>query len=406
MDRTIILDPLLPWPVVAAAAALALAAVALALYRGLPGWWLRLLAGAAVIAALLGPSLQTEEREALSDIVVLLEDDTASSRVGERARQTAEAADAMAERLAARPNTEVRRVEVPDGEGDAGTLLMRALSDALSQEPRARVAGVVAVTDGRLHDPEAAPDLPAPFHVLLTGSEEDWDRRLSVLGAPAFAILDEEVMLTLRIDDDGAAPEAATAPLTISVDGGEPTTFEVPVGEDLELPVILPPRRAQRDPLRDARGRRRAHGAQQRRRDPDERRARPPPRAPGERRAPSGRADLAQPPEVRLGRGSRPLHHPAPAGEAGRRAGGRALADRLPDARAVPRQDRRVRPDRVRPLPACAASCPASTSTTSAATWWTVARCWWPPGPNTPPPTASRARPWARRCRPCPRGSS
>ena len=246
MDRSIILDPLLPWPVIAAAAALALAAAALALARGLPGWWLRALAGAAVVAALLGPSLQTEAREALTDIVLVLEDGTASSRIGERAAQTAEAASAMAERIAERPNTEVRRVAVPDGEGDAGTLLMRALSDALSEEPRARVAGVVAVTDGRLHDPEAAPELPAPFHVLLTGSEEDWDRRLSVLGAPAFAILDEEVMLTVRIDDEGdapregAAPGAETAPLTISVDGGEPMAFEVPVGEDLELPVTLP----------------------------------------------------------------------------------------------------------------------------------------------------------------------
>ena len=239
MDRSIILDPLLPWPVIAAAAALALAATALALARGLPGWWLRLLAGAAVVAALLGPSLQTEEREALSDIVLLLEDDTASSRIGVRAAQTAEAADAMAQRIAERPNTEVRRVPVPDGEGDAGTLLMGALTDALSEEPRARIAGVLAVTDGRLHDAEAAPDLPAPFHVLLTGSQEDWDRRLQVLGAPAFAILDEEVMLTLRIDDEGAPPEAETAPLTISVDGGEPMAFEVPIGEDLELPVTL-----------------------------------------------------------------------------------------------------------------------------------------------------------------------
>ncbi len=248
MDRTIILDPALPWPVIAAAGALALAAVALALARGLPGWWLRALAGLAVIAALLGPSLQTEEREALTDIVVMLEDATASSRIGERAGQTTQAADAMAERIAARPNTEVRRVPVPDGEGDAGTLLMGALRDALSQEPRGRLAGVLAVTDGRIHDAEAAPELPAPFHVLLTGSEEDWDRRLSVLGAPAFAILDEEVMLTIRIDDEGNVPREGdvpatadgTAALTISVDGGEPMAFQVPVGEDLELPVTLP----------------------------------------------------------------------------------------------------------------------------------------------------------------------
>ena len=49
----------------------------------------------------------------------------------------------------------------------------------------------------------------------------------------------------------------------------------------------------------------------------------------------AGRAHLAQPPEVGRQRRPRPLHHPAPAREAGRHADQRAVADRLPDARAV-----------------------------------------------------------------------
>ncbi len=75
-------------------------------------------------------------------------------------------------------------------------------------------------------------------------------------------------------------------------------------------------------------------------------------RAAGLRRAACRRAHLAQPAEVRrLGR-PRALHHPAPAGEAGRHADQRAVADRLPDARAVRREDQRFRPDHLRPLPA------------------------------------------------------
>ena len=61
--------------------------------------------------------------------------------------------------------------------------------------------------------------------------------------APAFAILDEEVLLGLRLDDVGSVPKALAngrAVLDIAIDGGTPRRFEVPVGEDLQLPVTLP----------------------------------------------------------------------------------------------------------------------------------------------------------------------
>ena len=239
---TIIFDPLLPWWLVALAAALGLAAAALAAARGLSGWWLRGLAALAVVAALSGPSLQTEERQPLTDIVILAEDRTASQQVAGREARTTEAAEALAARLAERENTEVRRVTLPDAEGDGGTALMGALAEAIAEEPRARIAGVVAITDGRIHDPEAAPEFGAPFHVLTTGLEDDWDRRLTVLNAPSFAILDEEITLTLRIDDDGDVPRElmGEAEISIAVDGGEPMAFRVPTGQDLDLPVILP----------------------------------------------------------------------------------------------------------------------------------------------------------------------
>ena len=41
MTGMVIFDPLLPWPVLWGAMALATGFVVLALWRGLPGWWLR-----------------------------------------------------------------------------------------------------------------------------------------------------------------------------------------------------------------------------------------------------------------------------------------------------------------------------------------------------------------------------
>jgi hypothetical protein len=241
MTSSIVFDPLVPWPLLVMVVVIATIGVVLALVRGLHGWPLRGLAALVVLAALAGPSFQQEDRAPLSDIVLMLEDQSASQRLGDRAAQTTNAADRLAAQIEARPNTELRRVTVHDGQGDAGTQLMATLSEALAEEPRARVAGVIALTDGRVHDADLPVELPAPFHVLLSGQESDWDRRLSVLGAPAFAIIGEPVVLTLRIDDLGAAPENdGFAELDISIDGEDAQRFSVPIGEDLELPVTLP----------------------------------------------------------------------------------------------------------------------------------------------------------------------
>ncbi|MEX0365343.1 MAG: hypothetical protein AB3N22_04700 [Ruegeria sp.] len=241
MTGTVLFDPLLPWPVLAIVAVIAFAGVALALWRGLTGWALRGMAAVVVLAALSGPSLQQEDRAPLTDIVILAEDESASQRLRDRPAQTGSAADALEAALSAREDTEVRRIRVPDGEEDAGTRLMSALSDALAEEPRARIAGLIAISDGQVHDADLPLHLPAPMHLLLTGRDTDWDRRLLVKNAPAFAIIGEPVTLTLRIEDSGAVPDGIElAPLDISVDGAPAQRFNVRVGEDIELPVSLP----------------------------------------------------------------------------------------------------------------------------------------------------------------------
>ncbi|UUV05840.1 hypothetical protein [Ruegeria sp. YS9] len=241
MTGTVIFDPLIPWPFLAAVGAIAAVGVALALWRGLSGWALRGLAALVVISALSGPVYQVEDRAPLTDIVLMIEDESASQTLSDRARQTAQAAEDLAAEIEARDNTELRRIRVGDGDGDEGTQVMAALNEALAEEPRARIAGILVVSDGIVHDADQAPELPAPMHLLQTGRADDWDRRLIVRNAPAFAIIGESVTLTLRVEDSGAAPAgAATAPLEISVDGGEPQQLSIPIGRDVELPVTLP----------------------------------------------------------------------------------------------------------------------------------------------------------------------
>ncbi|TGD43430.1 hypothetical protein EEB11_08395 [Pseudotabrizicola sediminis] len=242
MMQSLVFAPLTPWPMIWGAMAFAVVLLALAVMRGLSGWGLRAVAAGLVLLALANPALQEEDRAPQSDIVIAVVDDSASQQLSDRPGQTARALAALEAEVAALDNTELRVTRVGDGPEDAGTLAMTALAEALAEEPRARVAGAVIISDGQVHDLDIAPNLPAPLHLLLTGEPEDWDRRLIVKNAPAFAILGEEVMLTLRIEDQGAVPASVSpmAELTIAVDADAPQTYSVPVGEDLELPVTLP----------------------------------------------------------------------------------------------------------------------------------------------------------------------
>ncbi|MCV2869369.1 hypothetical protein OEW28_12110 [Defluviimonas sp. WL0002] len=239
---TIIFDPLLPWPAIWVAVGLGLAFAGLALWRGLSGWWLRALAAAALVLALTQPALQREDRKPLSDIVILVVDRSASQSLPGRAAQTDAAVARVTAEVAALPNTELRVVEPGDGDGDSGTRAMTALSQALAEEPRGRVAGAILISDGQVHDIDLAPALPAPLNVLLTGRQTDWDRRIGVLSAPAFGIIGEEFSIRLRIEDQGSVPQAEAGGivrLTVAVDGGEPQTVLVPVNTDIELPLTL-----------------------------------------------------------------------------------------------------------------------------------------------------------------------
>lgn len=238
---TLAFAPLVPWPALWALAALAVLGLGLALWRKLPGRALRALALVAVVTALAGPHIQHEERRALSDVIILLVDESASNRLGDRSAQTEAAVARITAEVAALPDTALHVRRFGDGPGDSGTLAMTALAEALASEPRDRIAAVILISDGRVHDLPLAPVLPAPFHLLLTGMPQDWDRRIMVSNAPAFAIIGEEFALSLKVEDQGAIPAAAGAEteLTITVDAEPPQTWRVPVGVELELPVTL-----------------------------------------------------------------------------------------------------------------------------------------------------------------------
>ena len=148
---TIVLDPLLPWPVLWFGIAFAIAFAAVAIWRGLSGWWLRGAALAVLLLAIANPSLQIEDRDPLADIVLLIVDESASQSISTRPDQIAETISGVEAEIASLSNTELRIVRMGDAEGNRGSLLMDALANAMADEPRARIAGALLLTDGQIH---------------------------------------------------------------------------------------------------------------------------------------------------------------------------------------------------------------------------------------------------------------
>lgn len=242
MTRTLLFDPSLPIPIIAGLAAVFFLLLVFAALRLLRGWPWRGLAALALLAALLNPSVQTDEREPLSDIALIVVDETESQSLGPRRAQSEEAlGQVLAELERLGVEARVSRVsDAPDGEG--GTFLYAALEDLLAETPRARIAGSFVISDGLIHDTNPSPALPAPTHLLLTGESTDWDRRLVIENAPSFAILGEEFSFTFRVEDMGAVPSnlPPQAELLVSIDGGEAQRFQVPTNETLTVPLTLP----------------------------------------------------------------------------------------------------------------------------------------------------------------------
>ena len=240
MITSLYLDPLVPWVFWFVLAGLSILVLLLCLLGHLRGWFWRSVSLIILLVALLQPNLMQEERDYLTDIVIIVEDKSSSQSIRDRSVQSTNTVKAVEEMLAKRDNLKVRRIIVSDSEDNSGTRMIQALKNVLAEEPRARIAGIIAITDGQVHDFITEPELPAPFHVFLTGKKNDYDRRLIVKKAPAFAIVGEPITIELRIEEFGDIPLGSTkANVAVSIDGQLPQRFMLPIGEDVEVKLTL-----------------------------------------------------------------------------------------------------------------------------------------------------------------------
>jgi hypothetical protein len=230
--------PVLPLWLLAAAAVLALLALTPAVWRRARGVVWRGVTFALILLALANPRLVEETRETRPDIALLVVDRSDSAQIGTRAAQIEAARREIEARAGRLPDLELRTVEVPEA-GNQGTRLFGATERALAEIPRARLAGVIALTDGQAHDIPAESPIDAPFHALMPGRAGETDRRLRVIEAPGFGIVGREVEIRVAVDDLGVPNATGAARLTIRRDGEAPRTESVPIGRDHRIAVPI-----------------------------------------------------------------------------------------------------------------------------------------------------------------------
>lgn len=235
-------DPLIPWIVIAVFGGIALVLLLLSLRARARGLWWRALVAASVLTALANPILVEEERRFLPDIAVVVVDQSESQTLAQRPQQLAAARAALQRQLAGIERLEVREVVLPPSTAGVernGTRLIDTMNDALADVPRDRLAGVVLLTDGQVHDVPAgaAPTLGAPVHGVLTGKRGEIDRRLVLDQAPRFGVVGKKVTARLKVEDEAAPGTNVT--VNISVEGQAPFAVPGRVGEmiSVEVPV-------------------------------------------------------------------------------------------------------------------------------------------------------------------------
>jgi hypothetical protein len=231
-------DPLVPLWLLGSLLLLCVLAGAIALWRRARGALWRVLAFAVMLLWLGGPRLVEETRQTLPDIGLLVVDQTASMQVGNRTTLAQAARTSIEAQAAKLPDLELRTVTVPEA-GSNGTRLFTAVDRALADIPRSRLAGVVAITDGQVHDIPRSAAGGAPFNALIAAKGEETDRRLRVIEAPSYGIVGHTVQLVVAIEDLGTAHPAPSARLTIRRDGEPPIVQSVPVGPDhrIDIPI-------------------------------------------------------------------------------------------------------------------------------------------------------------------------
>ncbi len=229
-------DPLIPWVALWALTAGAAVLWGVYVYSRGKAWLFRALAITILAIALANPLWIEEQREPLKDIVAVVMDRSESMNFRGRTETAQAAYDQLRRAIEEDENLELRIAETDPGAD--GTDMYIALQSAMSDAPRDRIAGVVMITDGQIHDiPEDTSDSGqfGPIHAMVVGGEDEVDRNIEIQQAPSFSIVDQRLEMRIQVND----PTEQRVRVGVTINGEARPDQTVPVGEPTMISFTL-----------------------------------------------------------------------------------------------------------------------------------------------------------------------
>lgn len=247
MNWSITFAPLIPMPILIGLSVLAAVLILSLLFRRSRGAFLRAAALAALIAALFNPILKEEQRESLANVAIVVLDESPSQKLADRTKQMDEIRANLEAKFAKIPNLDIKWVTggVPSDSAPPGTNLFTDLNAALNDTAPDRIAGVIFVTDGQVHDvPKSAASLgfDAPVHALLTGKRDEFDRRIEVIEAPRYGLVGQSREIEVAVRQTGSSPSANSGAATLKVrrEGQPDETIRTEVNRNVKIDMPIP----------------------------------------------------------------------------------------------------------------------------------------------------------------------
>ncbi len=242
MSWSLIADPLIAPIWLMALGLLAMASILGAAYLKAPGTLYRTAAFAVLLALLTNPTLREEDREPIDDVAVLIVDKSTSMKLGNRSETRDEAVKRLRSQLDLVPDLDIRVVESDTAARDGGTALFSALDGAIADIPRERLAGVLIVSDGQVHDTPSSLEalgIDAPLHGILVGNPQAPDRKLVIEEATRFGIVGEPITIRFRVDEEGTTEQQSVS-VEVRLNGERVNQLSVKPGDDVTTALALP----------------------------------------------------------------------------------------------------------------------------------------------------------------------
>ena len=234
----IVFSPLFSSPLFELVLATLFLAAAFSLYQRRERGLMRALFSLVFALVITNPTITIRETKPLKSTVALVIDRSGSQTLSDRPSQNDRAVEEVKKKINALGSFETRVIDITD-RNDEGTRVFTPLRDALADLPPEQIGGAILITDGVVDDvPKDAKNLgfTAPLHALITGHARERDRRVELLEAPPFGIVNRDVTLRIKVSDQGFNDPV---PVTIQQDGKQIATIRAKPGDPLTVPISI-----------------------------------------------------------------------------------------------------------------------------------------------------------------------